>query len=120
MPYSTLMTTVMIMMTMVLAIILMLLLRTMMLMLLLMMMRGQYAAAAEAAGSPRLAAGFAQPGLSRLLLISRPASNEQESGVEVSPPPSANLPLLGQEVTEGGDGEGSRQEQQEQGSCRDF
>ena len=104
MPYSTLMTTVTIMMTMVLAIILMLLLRTMMLMLLLMMMRGQYAAAAEAAGSPRLAAGFAQPGLSRLLLllISRPASNEQESGVEVSPPPSANLPLLGQEVTKGG------------------
>ena len=69
------------------------------LMLLLMMMRGQYAAA-EAAGSPRLAAGFGQPGLS---LISRPASNEQESGVEVSSPPSAYpaRASLGQEVTEG-------------------
>ena len=62
------------------------------------MMRGQYAA--EAAGSPRLAAGFGQPGLS---LISRPASNEQESGVEVSSPPSAYpaRASLGQEVTEG-------------------
>ena len=112
-------------MTVVLAMMLMLLLLRMMMLMLLMMMRGQYAAAAEAAGSPRLAAGFGQPGLSRLLLISRPASNEQESGVEVSPPPSANpgqaaLPPLGQEVTERGDGEGSRQEQQQQGSCRDF
>ena len=72
---------------------------TMTMMLLLMMMRGQYAAA-EAAGSPRLAAGFGQPGLS---LISRPASNEQESGVEVSSPPSAYpaRASLGQEVTEG-------------------